>query len=1679
MGTPITQEDIGRGEDQFRPETKIREGFWERLRNYDPTLAGTIEKRVGYEGFGGFVPLRVGAIEHSNGAAAPGTQIYLTIDAPALLDPALRSTPIVVYGRLSTAASAALGDFRNDAYFARYYAGFVVDSGRIRVTDTTATAELYTDTAMELNVYGIRSTTDILDPADTTDRERWGWVGHADTFRSATQVRPVCGSGSNLYAAYLADELVLATHGVPAAGGANLRAAIAHPTFSDVAGVFSSTGSDTVNWTAHGLQTGAPVRFATTVTLPAPLVAGTTYYAIFIGANSFRVALSLADAAVGAFVDLTTNGVGTHTATALAGLGLPFVGTGEISVRPAGYIRSTGGSSGTVVARSVAFVSAGVVDVVLDLPSLQIVGPLASILEVNGDRLTLSQMHTSVLNGEFFITAVTAGVNAITVRIRVPAITDTRYNIAQGAGFGAVWTAPVPLGARLRAPLGALLHTAANLSEDDSLVLSTSTPTRVWVARVDGDIIISDTILYARSTLGVVPLRTAAFAASVTGYVRGDSLEVGTERRPRVVSLNPNSDEAVTVSADGITATVAVTSSANFWDGDKILLLESAQFEGPQTIRVASSTTLEFDTALFATAEPATLIGATASLDYPAEFVDDAIDPTSVRPHSRWIPLAYPLLGTTAAQRTLRRYFEYENDAETRFIRSVMAQDSMYFTDFLNPIMKYTGADPTTPGRGLVRAGFPRWQAGFAGGRTVASALMIPGDVAETAITGGTTTRTLAVAAGAAAAFPAGSRAIQGSPTQDYRLLVTGTSTEAAATDVQVDPASSAPSTLYRSTIRKYYLRLNLVDQNNRVTASAATSSADFAVDFGADCSVTLKLLRLPWFEGVDIGRIQAEIYATADGLGSPPFYKIGTAPVVFTNGAGYIHFRDSVSPASLRDAFGRLDPVHSRLKGAEIGTGWDCPPRAKSISYLGGRLALANLRGWPEWDIFAKPAATNAMGSVQSDQLHLLKYTFRKAGAVGIVTNNSTIMTYQFVNGPSATAGTHFSLQSAVQSAAGVFSVLLATVPAGLAVGDWAYLTDIDSNPEDRAESSPELSGLFQVSAISGSRVSFLSAEQRAPLAFAPADVNTATDTITFTSPHGLQTGQVVSFYTSGTLPAPLVADQRRHAIVLSTTAIQVATSQVNAFAGTAIDITTTGAGTHQLQYGALDNDTAVFFATDPTDVPVVLFGRFAGTQVEDALYRCVNTYDTTPFSNESLDATLKAGNIVNASMALLAQTGSFRPWLTAGSGNDWGPDEIFVRSPVSYAGSLPEMVITPVAALNAQVATFVNGVEYLSGTAPSRELRFPSRVAFSYPNYPEIFDNPYAPSELFSDSVVDVSPSDGQEITAVIPVFGDSAFGAASKDGPLLVFKEFSVHVLKPSIETGSDGVVRYSYAQQPLETNGQGCTYPRSVIPTKHGILFANSNGLWKINRSLEIVFLGQIEKRTWLRNRNTEIDTEVVCATHDALRNHAQVSFASVGEETNDRALVYDHTRESGDERGSWTQYDNLPASVWANDGRDSFFGTPDGAVFRRRRANDDTTDYLDDTTAVGGSSGATARYRWMDFGVTAFRKIVRAVELSWRTALARVAPSLTAAVDGSTAFRPCDAANLQEPTSPDGLTTTAATPTQVVTYGIPVRRAQRVQIEITDTAIAAGSELVQMDFVVDPLDERGVTQAADT
>jgi hypothetical protein len=123
--------------------------------------------------------------------------------------------------------------------------------------------------------------------------------------------------------------------------------------------VFTAVAAtDVCTAAAHGMSTGDAFQVSNSGGgLPGGLSAATTYWAIVLDANTFKVATSRANALAGTAIDITTNGTGTQTATtvATAGAGSHFLGAGVAALIDGtqgpkiSVIQDAGGGKATVV----------------------------------------------------------------------------------------------------------------------------------------------------------------------------------------------------------------------------------------------------------------------------------------------------------------------------------------------------------------------------------------------------------------------------------------------------------------------------------------------------------------------------------------------------------------------------------------------------------------------------------------------------------------------------------------------------------------------------------------------------------------------------------------------------------------------------------------------------------------------------------------------------------------------------------------------------------------------------------------------------------------------------------------------------------------------------------------------------------------------------------------------------------------------------------------------------------------------------------------------------------------------------------------------------------------------------------------------------------------------------------
>jgi hypothetical protein len=447
---------------------------------------------------------------------------------------------------------------------------------------------------------------------------------------------------------------------------------------------------------------------------------------------------------------------------------------------------------------------------------------------------------------------------------------------------------------------------------------------------------------------------------------------------------------------------------------------------------------------------------------------------------------------------------------------------------------------------------------------------------------------------------------------------------------------------------------------------------------------------------------------------------------------------------------------------------------------------------------------------------------------------------------------------------------------------------------------------------------------------------------------------------------------------------------------------------------------------------------------------------------------AFLRLANAVNSAQASCS-TSSFIPWVVANAGGEYRDNQIVLETPY-----VTEERLEAVLPIFTDIILFVNGVRVDAGATVQAQVQvFPSRLLVSYPNYPELFDSPTTFLDTDSDSAIDVNPSDGQQITGVIPFFAESAFGAAQKDAILLVFKTASVYLVNIAAKRAGQPCV------QRLDTRGIGCTAPYSIAPTQNGIMFANQSGIYRITTGLQCQYIGRRMERVWKEDIDlTELDLQFH-GHYYSLGNQYKLSVPYKQDEDrySQRVLVYNTVREytaDGYRDGSWTSYSNMPSIGWANMLTQPMFATPFGEVFTIRMTGD-STDYRDD----GAPIQATATLRAMDFGSASIRKMVASFNLQFRPEDKDTDAVVESAIDLIDNWETLDSAVVSRQRTVGNLNNRSTQQLSIIQYMSNKRKGVYYQLRISNGKLDQGLQVSGVSMMVASLGAEGIIQSRET
>lgn len=1232
-----------------------------------------------------------------------------------------------------------------------------------------------------------------------------------------------------------------------------------------------------------------------------------------------------------------------------------FWETGELPGRSRGFITGTGLSDNWATVTEVAYDS-GYTRYDLTIPALSVQGTLSTIISTTTgleDYLSVNNMSYSRHNGTFKIRAVSVAGNVLSVYVDNSSVTTSDYDDDGVAGRAGIFTDRIVLADSSPFIPGDTFVSDAFPSSILAQCVSTSDddPTALVINGVTDIVELSSGIeILGKRTSNVIPVRVGNDPDS-SNFVRGDMVGIaGYGREFRVLYVNTNDKMFnVGIQSDGTTATVTLQTgdvTDRFQVGMAIMFRRAGVYTGTQIItEIIDQQTFQFASQETATVTTAELVGHTLHLDESIEWQDSSADDQVIQVTRRFQPIEAPDDTIADTPNTYIRYLDSSDATSQELVRSVMASDNMYFTNYEDEVQKFDGTS-------IYRAGLPNWQPGvFIQQDTSASAKIVT-DLRTIAYTSLDTTAGRIEVAGEETLYvlPVGTSILLPGDTVPYTIEDTRTTSGPVKhyiyLDRKISSSVSASGTAREVVLYKYYYRITAVDANNNVIASAVSQSDDYAMYLGQDAAIYHRLVGFPAWDNYDYDSMYLTIYranVVSGQTATPVFYKLPEKrKLTFGATDRYIEYTDTFSDSNLTET----DEINVAT-GGELGIGWQEPLRARYITSAANTVILGNIRDYPQLDIQLDGAST-----ISDADLGGKRYVFKRDTTAADSLDPLQEMRYKFMQTSSGDTVTRIS-----ETPGSSFKV---SVPTSTAVGAWVYIYWPSLGTSGQ---TMKYTGWWKVLAVSGSGPYQL-------------DIQYSGSGDTLPSGMKMLIGDV------NTVPVPIGTDGN--------------------------------------------------------------MGQVSGNL-------------NFPLQNAAKRMSLA----INATMRQLSS-----PWMMSRGGNDVNsPSRLIVRQPrvdattlgVSMPDSMPHN-------------TFINSV-LVSGTGstPADALLFPSRILAGYTNRPEMFDSPTEVLDSDSDSAIDINPSDGQEITGIVPFFGESAFGASQQSSVVVVFKENSIYLVDINVKRAGTGS-----PVQRIETEGVGCTAPGSIAVTKGGIMFANQSGIYVLRRNLQVEYIGKFMERHWTNRVDRSLLSQVQGHHFNTGRQY-KLSVPILDSDTtnNSEVFVYDHSNENDQGLGAWVRYNAHPATGWCNLGDDSFFASTSGRVFIRRSQGDES-DYRDDNQQID----MVIELRPNDFGLSGIRKVLESITAHYRTEDESTGTVISFAVDTQDEYQESTPFRISRSSS-NGIGDTITKGVVSIRHSANRRRGIYFSIQVRNKVMDEGVELAGLEYRVAALGKSAARDAKTT
>jgi hypothetical protein len=475
-------------------------------------------------------------------------------------------------------------------------------------------------------------------------------------------------------------------------------------------------------------------------------------------------------------------------------------------------------------------------------------------------------------------------------------------------------------------------------------------------------------------------------------------------------------------------------------------------------------------------------------------------------------------------------------------------------------------------------------------------------------------------------------------------------------------------------------------------------------------------------------------------------------------------------------------------------------------------------------------------------------------------------------------------------------------------------------------------------------------------------------------------------------------------------------------------------------------------------------------------------NWTDSIPGSTLN-DVVRQTSIAINASMRAVNRSvsgmTSFAPWVISNGGGDYTQGALVLEQPYYAAEtfSFEQVSGSEPFTTASNYSLFVEGFAVTDTTKQlSLVQRYPSRIHLSKVSYPETFySNTLHLDDPQQGDSLDINAADGQEITAVIPFFGTSTAGQGSQDAKLVVFKTNSVYFvdLTPHF-------VGESPTFQLIQTQGLGCGAPYSPAYVQGGIMFANEAGIYKLSMGNDVTPHGQFIERIWKGEVNR--DQLAVMQGHNFATGRRYKLSVPMGDAVvNSDVLVYNYTAESRGQFGSWSRYDAHPATGWCNLLGREYFGSTSGRVYTNR-ASSTRFDYAD---AAEQPIQAVALLRTTDFGDASVRKRLLHVTAAYRAPrtdglnLSQLGTALSVAVDQRDQFTSTQLYTGGGKTQATGLGDQWAVKGDTLRYSVAISKARYFQVRVENATLYEPLELTGITYRVAGLTTLGTKEAADS